>query len=144
MYLVRLGGEYMSIRLSEKHGVNPSVEQCFYCMKDMGVVLFGRMKGDVKAPYKVCLPDQEPCAQCKEYMKQGVVLVSVRDPAPGDDQNNPYRTGGWVVVKDDLIRKAVKPKELVDNILKKRVAFIPETVWKSMGLPTAEANEVQV
>ncbi len=68
----------MGLRVSEKHGVNPAVEQCFTCMKDVGVVLFGKLKGDVEAPLKVCLGhDSEPCYECKKYMKMGIILISV-------------------------------------------------------------------
>jgi hypothetical protein len=35
-----------SIRLSEKHGVNPSLMLCFYCGEASGVALLGRLKGD--------------------------------------------------------------------------------------------------
>ena len=81
----------MSIQLSPQHGVNPSVEQCFVCMKDVGVVLFGRMRGDAEAPRKVCLPNREPCDECKGYMDQGVILISV-DESKTDDPQNPWRS----------------------------------------------------
>lgn len=35
-----------SIKLSPKHGVNPSVTHCECCGKEIGVALFGRLKGD--------------------------------------------------------------------------------------------------
>lgn len=39
-----------NIKLSPKHGVNPSMLQCACCGKDMGLALFGRLKGDAEAP----------------------------------------------------------------------------------------------
>lgn len=124
-----------SIRLSEKHGVNPSVEQCFYCMKDVGVILFGKMKEDKEAPRQVCLgPNSEPCTECKEWMEQGVILVSV-DEEKSDDPENPWRTGGWIVVVDKAIRDMVQPEELAETILEQRFAFVPDTAWEMLGLP---------
>ena len=124
------------ILLSERHGVNPSVEQCFTCMRDVGVVLFGRLKGDREAPHRVCLgPNSEPCAECKKHMAMGVILISVRDPDPKDDPQNPYRTGGWVVVRNEFIERVVTPKWLADDILKRRMAFVPDDAWDMLGLP---------
>jgi hypothetical protein len=125
----------MGLRLSEQHGVNPSVEQCFVCMKDVGVVLFGQMKGDAEAPRKVCLgPDSEPCDECKGHMEMGIILISV-DESKTTDEKNPWRSGGWVVVKEDMIRRMFNPPELVEQVLKKRVAFMPDEAWDMIGLP---------
>jgi hypothetical protein len=64
------------MKLSKKHGLNPSIETCFLCGKDKGVVLFGQMKNDSEAPKKVCL-NSEPCSECKELMEKGIILISV-------------------------------------------------------------------
>lgn len=43
----------MSIRLSEKHGVNPMLASCFLCGEDTGeIALLGKMKGDAAAPHR--------------------------------------------------------------------------------------------
>ena len=40
-----------SIKVSEKHGVNPSMEVCFICGQDTGaILLLGRLPGDKEAP----------------------------------------------------------------------------------------------
>jgi len=98
----------MSIRLSEKHGVNPSVQKCFYCQKDVWVVLFGRLLGDAEAPRTVVM-DHEPCDDCKEVMSRGVILISIDEKKSEGDMQNPYRTGGWCAVSDDLIRRLITP-----------------------------------
>lgn len=120
-----------SIRVSEKHGVNPSLEQCFVCGEAKGVVLFGRMKGDAEAPRQVCM-DKEPCDKCKEHMTMGVILISVKE---GTDMDNPYRTGGWCVVKEEVIPRMGASEEMTRDILKKRVCFIEDRAWDAMGLP---------
>lgn len=170
------------IVLSPQHGVNPSLELCFWCQKERGLVLFGRLKGDVEAPRKVTI-NKEPCDECKGHMEKGIVLISTRDPAPSrshkclscqhgwrarveksehthnvsgeatpfcpkcnsrsissspveeDDPQNPYRTGGWVVVTEDALRRWVSTPETLNHILQTRVAFMPDEVWDAIGLP---------
>lgn len=119
-----------SIRLSRKHGVNPSVMQCFFCGESCGVVLFGVLPGDQEAPRQAVL-DREPCSKCQGYMAQGVMLVQVRDNETGD---NPYRTGHLAVVTEDAIRRMLNIG-LADEIVRTRFAFVPQTVWQQLGLP---------
>jgi hypothetical protein len=123
----------MGLYLSPKHGVNSSIEKCFFCNGDKGVILFGRLRDDAEAPRAVVI-NYEPCDTCKGYMQQGIILISV-DEKKTDDMKNPWRSGGWVVVKDALIERAVSSVELRDDILKKRVAFLPDEVWDRFGLP---------
>jgi hypothetical protein len=123
-----------SIRLSPKHGLNPAIPICFFCNKPKNEILLpGLMKGDQEAP-KNMVWDKQPCDECKGHMAMGVILISV-DEKLTDDRDNPYRTGGWCVVKDDFIARTVTPDELKNDILKRRVAFIPDDAWKMMGLP---------
>ena len=126
------------MKLSREHGVNPSVEQCFVCMRDVGVVLFGQLPGDKEAPRRVCLgPDAPPCAECQEPQSKGVILISC-DEEKTTDPKNPWRTGGWCVVRDDYIKRVVQSKDVAAEILKHRVAFLPDDVWDTLGLPRGE------
>lgn len=82
----------MGIHLSEKHGVNPSIEKCFFCLEDKGLILFGRMLGDKQAPMSGVF-NQDPCDKCKEYMDMGVILISIDPEKNNGDMKNPWRTG---------------------------------------------------
>lgn len=85
------------IALSEKHGVNPSITHCECCGKETGIALFGRLKGDQKAPRDVYAG---LCEDCEKVIKQGGVLViEVRDGEKGPD---PYRTGRIVGCTKDF------------------------------------------
>jgi hypothetical protein len=128
-----------SIRVSRKHGVNPSVERCFYCGEATGVVLFGQLAGDREAPRDVVL-DRVPCAACKAWMAQGVICISVRD---GESGENPYRTGGWVVLTADAVQR-IFHGEVVVHVLKSRVCFIPDEAWDAIGLPRGPITEEEV
>lgn len=118
------------IRLSPKHGVNPSVGICFYCGKPDGtVVLPGMLKGDVEAP-REAVWTREPCADCKGWMGKGVILVGVRDGQPKSD--NPDRSGHFTVITEDGVRRAF-PTEFADQLLKTRFGFIEESALRALG-----------
>jgi hypothetical protein len=88
----------MSIRLSKKHGLNPSVSVCFFCGKEKNeIVIPGRLKGDAEAPRKAVW-NYEPCESCKKYMSEGVMVCVVKD---GSDPENPFRTGRLLVIRDE-------------------------------------------
>jgi hypothetical protein len=121
-----------SIRLSPTHGLNPVIPRCFFCGERKNeVVLPGLLEGDVEAP-RDAVWDHTPCDQCQQYMREGIIVISVRDGESGD---NPYRTGGWCVLTEAAVRRLIQPASLVDAIVKKRVAFVPDQVWDLLGLP---------
>jgi hypothetical protein len=126
--------------LDNQHGLNPSVECCFLCGKGRGVVLFGARLGGREAPREVVM-DMSPCDDCKKLMTLGVILLSV-DESRTDDPQNPYRTGGFAIVKDSYIRSAVVPPELAEDICKHRVAFIPDHAWDGLGLPRGPVDGI--
>lgn len=111
------------IVLSPQHGVNPSLMQCYLCLKDMGVALCGKLPGDAEAPRHVTQQGWV-CDECESFMKQGIILISVRDGETGD---NPYRTGKFAVVRDRVFQNH-------PEILRRRVAFVEDKMWVEMGL----------
>lgn len=129
----------MSIVLSEKHGVNPAIPTCFLCGEDKNeILLLGKLEGDAEAPRKAVF-DYEPCGKCKGYMKQGVILISVDEEKSKGDLKNPYRTGGWVVMSEDYIKRVVA-HPLREVLLEKRVGFVPDETWEVLGLKEASEH----
>ena len=123
------------IKVSPKHGVNPTMVKCYVCGEPTNeIALLGRLPGDAESPHYAVL-DKRPCEVCQHWMKEGVILISVRDGESGDD---PYRTGGWCVVKDDAIRTIITPQSVADDILEHRTAFVPDAAWDAMGLPRTD------
>lgn len=121
------------ITLSEKHGVNPGITQCFYCGEDSGLILYGKLKGDAEAPKRV-VADYRPCTKCEELMKQGVFLIEVRDGESGD---NPYRTGRqWVITEEAVAR--IFEGAAQQSALKRRCAFIDQQTANLIGLPAVD------
>ena len=80
-----------SITLSPKHGLNPSILHCECCGKDYGLGMFGRLKGDEKAPKDIM---HGFCEDCSKVINQGgVMIVEVADGEGEKNPKNPYRTG---------------------------------------------------
>jgi hypothetical protein len=106
------------IVLSPKHGVNPSMSQCFWCGECEEIILFGRLKEDAEAPRIVCM-GYEPCTKCAEQFKQGVQVIEVTTIAEPKDQvpialddkgNNTYPTGRMVVITFKAAERMFKLK----------------------------------
>lgn len=120
------------MRLSEEHGLNPTIPVCFLCGNEKNeIALLGASyKGE--APMRMCL-DKTPCAKCKEMMAQGVLLIEVQD---GTDHENPYRMGNLVVLKDEAAQRIFDM-----DTTKQRAAFVEQKAWRQLGLPeTAKAE----
>lgn len=117
-----------SIRLSPKHGVNPSMPICFFCGEETGeIALLGKInKADDEAPRHILL-DYEPCPKCQEVFKQGLLLVEAV-PTPIREGQAPisrdlYPTGRWALMKRERAEEIFgseiveKGKCLVDSEL---------------------------
>ncbi len=115
------------IRLHKKYGLNVTIPVCFICGKDKNEVAMLGAAYKEEAPMRMML-DRSPCQECEGLMEQGIILISVRD---GESSDNPYRTGGWVVVRDTV-------EWLSDEEKKMRVVFVPDKAWDGMKLPRGE------
>jgi hypothetical protein len=126
------------IRLSEKHGLNPTLVRCFVCGEDTGeLALMGRLPGDAEAPRRMAL-NKRPCEKCRGLMAQGVVLISTRNGESGED---PYRTGGWCVIKEEAFRRMFGG-DAAEQALKARMVYVPDEVWDAVGLPRGPVEGV--
>ena len=100
----------MSIKISPKYGVNPTIPVCFFCGKPKNeIALMGKMgREDLEAPRNLVL-DYEPCDECKEHMSKGVALIVVSNKQPEDKrpamtaQGNQkvFPLGGMLVIKSE-------------------------------------------
>lgn len=99
----------MSIRLSKKHGLNPTIPICFFCKEHKNeIVLMGELKDDIEAPKNLLL-DYEPCDKCKEKFKGGVLIIeatqypNVENQSP--IQKDAYPTGRYTLVKPEALKE---------------------------------------
>ena len=104
-----------SIKLSPKHGVNPTIPVCFFCGEEkneialLGRIGDGRKHEDFEAPMRMVL-DYEPCDKCKEQWSKGVAIIEVTQTPLSDGrppiQKDLYPTGRHVVIKPEAWSRA--------------------------------------
>ena len=118
-----------SIRLSEKHGVNPSVDRCFFCGESYAVVMFGKMKNDEQGPSSVCSGGL--CDRCQKVKDDGGIFIietrsGVENPSEG-------RTGRLMALKKDSnLSNIIRPPELAERIRETGVAYIEEKAFEAL------------
>jgi hypothetical protein len=144
----------MGLRIDDEHGLNPSLDICFYCQEAMGVNLFGKLDkktndafkeaglttGDGEAP-RGLVTHKEPCDKCRGLMELGIIAICVSDDSDPQDEN-PHRLGPWAVLKDDFFERMVSSEPVLASIKQARWAFIPQEAWKALGLPEEKADEI--
>ena len=148
------------ITLSPKHGVNPSMDLCFWCGQPKGIILCGRMhekKGDrtdVEAP-KGMVMNLEPCDKCKENFSLGVQIIEVTDDGSkfnndltfaikAEDNKVKWPTGRFVVMKAESI-KGGKPgmRMLCDTATMDKIFAAQDRKKEEMQKGEKEKKEVK-
>lgn len=118
----------MTARPGDGTALGATTALCFYCGRPKAQVLHD----NPLAPAEAAL-DREPCPSCAGMMRQGILLIQVRDNAESGD--TVFRTGPIALVNEDLLRAAVQPPELVTRIIEARYAFIPVSAWRLAHFP---------
>ena len=134
-----------SIRVSMKHGVNPSMSVCFWCGGDDGtILLLGKLPGDKEAPRRT-VASYEPCATCKEKFALGIVVIeATKHPTHGEKQEplardsdaypDAYPTGCHVVVRREAFLPILTPESVRAGVEKSgRCVVDPETFAQLFG-----------
>lgn len=80
------------IRVSEKHGVNPSITICPICGKETGIALLGKLKGDKEAPMRML---SDLCDDCISKLGNDKIYILAID-----DQG--YGTKGIIIKRSAL------------------------------------------
>jgi len=133
------------IKLSEQHGVNPSLLTCFFCGEPIGVALLGRLPGDAEAPREMC-EGYDPCDKCKEKMAQGITLIEAnshpidrRPPIQAAHDGTPdlYPTGRWLVLEEEALDDLIGNAGMREAVREKRSAYVDKEVvdFLTEGLP---------
>lgn len=101
----------MSIKLSDQHGLNPSISVCFFCGEDKELKLFGKLKGDAKAPKRI-VADYMPCKACEEKMRKGATIIEVTREDTGmlPISHGAWPTGRWCVISHSAAEMLFKKK----------------------------------
>lgn len=80
------------IRVSEKHGVNPSITICPICGKETGIALLGKLKGDKEAPMRML---SDPCDDCISKLGDDKIYIIAIN-------NQGYDTKGIIIKRSAL------------------------------------------
>lgn len=126
--------------LDDKFAV--ALTRCYYCGESNEIILNRKLTKPMAAKVKEVdgkVLTMNPCTKCEEYMKEGVILITI-DPYKSDAgwekeaMPNPFRTGGFFVIKDDAFKDMINDSGLVEWGLDKRWMFIEHEVGVMWGL----------
>ena len=144
-----------SIKISPKHGVNPTIPVCFWCGGDKNeIALMGKIdKEDSEAPRRL-ITNYEPCDKCKALFSKGVHVIGVTEqpmaqgmfPIVNDGKNTFYPTGSMFVATEDWAVRFLEGNEqehMIDNVLQKRVFLLPDEFVTEM-VKDVKAEEMEV
>ena len=143
------------VKLSPKHGVNPTIPICFWCGKEKNeVALLGQInKEDAEAPKRVIM-DYEPCEQCKELFSMGIHIIGVSTepivetmfPIVNDDNIKLYPTGSMFVSTEEWVTSfltANNQQSMLENVLSSRVLMLPDTIVTEI-IDDSKADEMNI
>jgi hypothetical protein len=123
----------MNLKLHPEHGVNPALDCCFWCGKEIGVALMG-WNGGNEAPRRT-VTSYAPCGECKENFAKGVVCIEAEttpvypgQPSilPGKADRAAYPTGRHVVISREAVERVFTPKGAAEMLTAGRALFAPD------------------
>lgn len=123
-----------SIKLSPKHGVNPTIPVCFWCGREKNeVALMGYLKGkggeDIAAPMHMVI-DYEPCDECRQNMTQGFTLIEATSKPNAasnvEIQRGVYPTGRYAVLRREAAER------IFVNLDGKDKGFVTPEIFEQM------------
>jgi len=128
-----------------------ALTRCYYCGAGNEVVLntvLTKAAADTVKAMHHRVVSTEPCPECAELMKQGVILITYDEAKSGKDWEkdkipNPFRTGGFFVVKEDLIERVFEHPEAVAFAKKHRWLFIEHEAAAKIGLFDLAAGKAE-
>ncbi len=98
-----------SIKVSEKHGLNPSICLCPVCRKENGIALLGKLKGDTEAPKYII--DQDLCDECKKQVYDGkMFFVEVNISVTGEIIGH---TGRTIIISKEDAKQILTDSQIV-------------------------------
>lgn len=124
------------MRLSNKHGLNPTIPLCPYCGKPKNEIMLTGYEGEKWAKrnghpdgqmpmYVLVEGDIQPCDDCK---KKGIAVVEVKGDADRE------LTGRRWLIKEEAIKKILADDPMLFSVLQKRIMLIPAEIAQNLGL----------
>ena len=117
------------ILLSEKYGLNPSIEKCALCNKDMGLILCGLLGDDVEAPKTCCLGHL--CEECKKDLEKYKEIIFL-------EINNNMYTGSRYLMPEYYINPNV-----LNDLNGERIVYVSKKTFDDIKQNIKELEEEQ-
>lgn len=120
-----------SIKLSRKHGLNPTIPICFWCGQEKNeVAILGKIDTpdakDIEAPMH-CILDYTPCEKCQKNWDTCVICISATETPNSKNQL------GIKVKNEDGSDHIVYPTG-------EHIGITPEAARNGLGIKDAEAG----
>jgi len=129
-----------SVRLSKKHGLNPTIPVCYFCGRAKNEVALLGAAGDKIAkamgrdsgemPMHACI-DRNPCEECEKLMKDNILFIIVKDGCTNADELD--KRIACAAIPEDIVKKSINA-DVLDDILGPRVLCMSETDAKQIGV----------
>lgn len=104
------------ITLSEKHGVNPTMDLCMICGEVHQIILLGKLPNDEEAPKQVCTG--QICNKCIKQLEEGKERLYI-------EYNEDKPTGRYIKVPDDYL-----DSDYLTTLEDKRVIYITPKIFE--------------
>ena len=122
-----------------------ALTKCYFCGEGADIII-NRLLTKKAAQQVALLHNQvisrELCPKCKEYMKQGIIVITFDDsktPPNTSSTDDLYRDGGFYVIKDEAIEHLIScptfsqiAKDALSKSLIDRVIFLPGEFFKKL------------
>jgi hypothetical protein len=119
-----------------KDTLGVALTKCFYCGDDSDIIINSKLT-EANAKNVETLHGKvittEPCTTCKTYMEVGIIVITY-DPDKTTDSNNPYRTGGFFVIKEDAVRSWYDNDDAFNEINNVRCLLMEHKLAEQLGL----------
>lgn len=127
--------------LSQADNFEVGMLHCYFCQEPDTIIMNSRLTraaADAVREAHGKILDMTPCSKCKEWMRQGVILITIDNDKSGKNWDkekipNPYRTGGWLVVRDDYLKRVLSPGAALDFALQHRFMFVEHKAAEALG-----------
>lgn len=130
-----------SIKISPKHGLNPSIPVCFWCGEEKSeIVLLGRVdKEDSQAPMHMVM-NYEPCEKCKKAFSMGIHVIGVntkpyengQPPIQEDGEVMLYPSGAFFVATEQWVNRVITNDQDRERILKCGKLLLDDSIVKEI------------
>lgn len=126
-----------------------ALARCYFC-GDIHQIVIGKYLSPMRQVEEMHgkVISMRPCAKCEDLMKQGIILIgiihgksekgwNIPPPLPDDRRGwmpNPYRSGGWAVMKESAFMRLFKPDSSGAFGLKHRWMFIEHGAGVQIGM----------